>query len=243
MTEVQWSENSSERFIQLGEFLVPHRDVQLDAICAMVPEEPGLVVELSCGEGLLAERILERFPASRVRALDRSPAMLEAAARRLERFGDRQEVASFEIADTAWRSGLRDCAAVVSSLAVHHLDAAGKQRLYADVLAMLRPGGAFVTADVIEPASPAARRWAATTYDEAVRQRSLDRLGDLSAFDEFERLRWNLFQPGNDDDEMDHPATIARHLEWLGAAGYEGADVIWATAGHAVYVGFRPSRQ
>jgi len=239
--EPGWTEANSETFIRLGDVLVPDREAQLDALCALVPEPPGLVVELSCGEGRLAERLLERFPDSRVVALDASPAMLARAAARLARFGDRQDVRRFEIADSGWRSEWRDtCGAVVSSLAVHHLDDRSKRRLYADVLHMLRPNGALVIADVIQPASRAAVRLAAAEWDRAVREQSLARAGDLSAHAAFAASRWNSFEPGN-DDPTDMMAPLADHLRWLEAAGYEGVDAVWVRAGHAVYAGWRPA--
>jgi tRNA (cmo5U34)-methyltransferase len=43
---------------------------------------------------------------------------------------------------------------VVSTLAVHHLDAAGKADLFARVAAALAPGGRFVLADVVVPERP-----------------------------------------------------------------------------------------
>lgn len=241
MGESGWIDASSEAFIRFGDVFVPDREVQWDAICALVPESPGLILELSCGEGLLAERLLKAFPTSRLIALDVSPVMLEHAAARLAPFGDRQEVRQFEIADFAWRSEWQAvCGAVVSSLAVHHLDDPGKQRLYADVLPMLRPGGALVIADVIQPASEAATRLAATEWDRTVKEQSLERFGDLSGYQAFVSSGWNAFLPGN-EDPMDMMSPLAAHLRWLDAAGYAEVDAVWARAGHAVYAGRRPA--
>ena len=44
---------------------------------------------------------------------------------------------------------------VVSALALHHLDGAGKADLFARVAALLRPGGRFVLGDVVVPEDPA----------------------------------------------------------------------------------------
>jgi tRNA (cmo5U34)-methyltransferase len=44
---------------------------------------------------------------------------------------------------------------VVSALAVHHLDGAGKADLFARVADRLRPGGRFVLGDVVVPDDPA----------------------------------------------------------------------------------------
>jgi len=236
-----WADASSETFIRFADVFVPDRETQWDTMVALVPESPGLILELSCGEGLLAERLLDTFHDSRVLALDASALMLERATARLARFGDRQEVRPFEIAEGGWRSQWQGvCGAVVSSLAVHHLDDAGKRRLYADVLHMLRPGGALVIADVVQPASAAAVRLAAAEWDRAVREQSLRRYGDLSGYQAFVSSGWNSFQPGN-DDPTDMMSPLADHLRWLEAEGYVGVDAVWARAGHAVYVGRRPA--
>ena len=44
---------------------------------------------------------------------------------------------------------------VVSALAVHHLDSAGKADLFGRIAALLRPGGRFVLGDVVLPDDPA----------------------------------------------------------------------------------------
>jgi tRNA (cmo5U34)-methyltransferase len=44
---------------------------------------------------------------------------------------------------------------VLSALAVHHLNAAGKAELFARIASVLRPGGRFVLADVVVPDDPA----------------------------------------------------------------------------------------
>lgn len=239
MSDAGWGDAESETFLRLGDVLVPDRQMQADMICALVPEAPSLILELSCGEGLLAERLLDTFPTSRLVALDASSVMLEHAAVRLARFGDRQEVRRFQIEDSGWRSEWRGtCGAVVSSLAVHHLDDPGKRRLYADVLQMLRPGGALVIADVIQPASAAAVRLAAAEWDRAVREQSLARFGDPSGYEAFVSSDWNSFQPGS-EDPMDMMSPLADHLRWLEAAGYVGVDAVWVRAGHAVYAGWR----
>src|SRR4051794_5447892 len=79
-----WSEDDSKNFLDYGRFFVPDREAQIAAILDVIPDPgDGLLVALCCGEGLLSRAMLERFPASRVLALDLSPAMLaraEAAA-------------------------------------------------------------------------------------------------------------------------------------------------------------------
>src|SRR5437762_3145119 len=76
--------------------------------------------------------------------------------------------------------------AVLASLVVHHLPAAGKRRLFADLARRLEPGGALLLADVVEPASPAARDAFARQWADAARAQSLALTGGLEAFERFE---------------------------------------------------------
>ena len=132
-----WDETDSRQFLALGRFFVPEREEQIATIAAVIPEPgDGLLVDLSCGEGLLSLALLERFPRARVLGLDLSPAMLEQARDTCAAFADRFEARLFDLADSAWRDFAEPVRAFVSSLAIHHLDGEGKRRLYRDAFTM-----------------------------------------------------------------------------------------------------------
>jgi hypothetical protein len=92
-----------------------------------------------------------------------------------------------------------------------------------------------VLADIVRSATPLAWTRAARQWDDDVRRR-----GGEDGFQAFQRLRWNHFQPGNDDPDFDKPSTIADQPRCLRDRGFEGVDVTWANAGHAVTCGYRP---
>jgi trans-aconitate methyltransferase len=234
-----WNEANSRTFIDYGRYLVPDREAQIETLCALIPAhpEPFLVLELACGEGLLAEAILERYPKAAVYGLDGSAEMLRAARARLARFGERFQAQFFDLAREDWRQPGFPVQAVVSSLAIHHLDGPGKQALFRAVFSMLSPGGALLIADILLPASPAAASLAAEAWDEAVRQRSLALDGNTQAFDFFTRAQWNLFR--YPDDPIDRPSTLLDQLKWLEEAGFRGVDVFWLKAGHAIFGGWK----
>src|SRR5205823_294210 len=102
--------------IDVGRYFVPEREKQIEIIRDMVPafDGPFWVWELGCGEGLLAEAILEKYPGARVRGLDGSVKMLEAASGRLARYGERFVPAKFDLFSEGWRNPGEPVHAVVS---------------------------------------------------------------------------------------------------------------------------------
>ncbi len=231
-----WAERDSRAFIDYGRYFVPEREEQIAIICELLAPraEAFRVLELCCGEGLLAAALLARFPQCTVHAYDGSPEMLRRARERLAPFSDRLVTKQFDLAARDWRAAGERFDAVVSSLAIHHLDGAQKQQLFRDVHARLLPGGAFVVADVIEPAHARGREVAARAWDDAVRRRARELDGHLAAFDFFTRDGWNLYRH---PDPLDKPSRLLDQLNWLVAAGFDAVDVHYLKAGHAVFSG------
>jgi tRNA (cmo5U34)-methyltransferase len=92
--------------------------------------------------------VLDLHPGAKLVGIDESAEMLAAASRdvaaadlRVSRLQDPLPEGNFDL--------------VVSALAVHHLDGAGKADLFARVADRLRPGGRFVLGDVVVPDDPA----------------------------------------------------------------------------------------
>jgi len=238
MSTINWSEAASQTFIDFGRYFVPEREQQIEVFCDLIPahEQPFNVLELCCGEGLLAGALLERFPDCTVYGFDGSPAMLEHARQRLASYGQRFKTQQFALADRTWRAPEWPVYAVVSSLTIHHLDGAEKQQLFQDMARLLEPGGVFLIADVIAPAGRAGAVVAAKAWDAAVRQRALEIDGNLDAFGYFEREKWNMYRYP-DPDDIDKPSRLLDQLNWLEQAGFADVDVFWMQAGHALFGG------
>jgi tRNA (cmo5U34)-methyltransferase len=237
-----WDERDSQAFIDYGRYFVPERDEQIAIICELVEPRADScrILELCCGEGLLARALLARWPQCSVAAYDGSPEMLRKAQANLAEFAPRFTTQRFDLAAQDWRVQTQPADAVVSSLAIHHLDGAEKQALFRAVYDMLVPGGVFVIADVLEPAHTRGQTVAARAWDDAVRRRALELDGDTAAFDFFTRDGWNLYRH---PDPLDKPSRLFDQLQWLTAAGFKDVDVHWLKAGHAVYSGHKSGQQ
>ena len=102
------------------------------------------ILELGVGTGMTSKRVLEAHPLAHLVGIDESEAMLAAADiagdLRVSRLEDPLPEGPFDL--------------VVSCLAVHHLDAEGKQDLFRRIAEVLRPGGRLVLTDVVVPERP-----------------------------------------------------------------------------------------
>jgi tRNA (cmo5U34)-methyltransferase len=231
-----WNEKASQEFMDYGRYLVPGRETQLQLISQLIPSSGAAfeVMDLACGEGLLAEAILQQHPQAIVHGYDGSPAMLARAQARLAAFGPRFFAHKFNLFDYNWRQVNHFVHAVVSSLAIHHLDGGQKQILFNDIFHMLHHGGVLLIADLVQPASVLGTAVAAQAWDEVVKQRSLALSGSTDAFDFFVREKWNIFTY---PEPMDKPSGLFEQLQWLAAAGFTAVDIYWMQAGHAIYGG------
>jgi len=118
---------------------------------------PGRVLDLGCGDGRLTALVLAAYPESTAICIDMSPAMLDAVT---ERFADddRVTIATHDLEDPLPFDGPFD--AVVSSLAIHHVDDERKRTLYAEIVALLTPGGVFANLEIVRSPTQALHdRW------------------------------------------------------------------------------------
>jgi tRNA (cmo5U34)-methyltransferase len=237
---INWTEDASAIYKQLADIAVPDREEQIASIVALIPfadDAAFQVVEAGSGEGYLSEVILECFPNASILALDGSESMRAATVDRLARFGDRFEVVPFDIEDLSWLDLAEGAGCVVSSLCVHHLRGTDKQRMFTGLANVLRPGGALIIADLVEPRHSVVRQFLADTWDYEARHRSANRPGGDDGWNAFVEEEWNIYRV---PDEMDRPSPLADQLVWLSRAGFDPVDCFWMNAGHAVYGGYLP---
>ena len=124
----------------------------------------------------------------------------------------------------------------VSSLAIHHLDGVEKQSLFRVLVRYLKPGGALLIADIVEPVNDRARTLYADAWDQSVREQSQRLRGSLEQYNMFAD-GWNHFR--TPDVEFDKPSRLFEQLQWLADAGFKNVDCFWVRAGHAIYGGYR----
>jgi len=239
-TATAWREEDSALFIAEGDVFVPERLLQIRTICDAIPVPAGeyKILELCCGEGLLSLALLERFPELQMHAFDGSELMLESTRKSCAAYSDRLTTHRFDIHEDIWRKTKWQADAIVSSLAIHHLDGSEKQRLYRDLIGMLKPGGVIVIADLMAPTRAEGQFLAAQMWDEIAEATAISK-ADPDAFERFQNENWNFYADPS-PDPIDKPSGLHDQLNWLVAAGFADTDVHWLKAAHAIFSARKP---
>jgi ubiquinone/menaquinone biosynthesis C-methylase UbiE len=110
------------------------------------------VLDVGGGYGVVTEEVLGLFPQARVTLQDYSQPMLDAARRRLAKYGERVRYAVGDLRHPAWTEavgGPFDLA--VSAIAIHNLrDLEMIAQCYADIARVLKPGALFLDYDLFD---------------------------------------------------------------------------------------------
>jgi tRNA (cmo5U34)-methyltransferase len=176
------------------------------------------VLDLGAGTGWLARAVRAAHPDAELTLLDGSAAMLEQARAALG------EDATYVTGDLAAPLPAGPWDAIVSALAIHHLDDADKRDLFARAHAALAAGGVFVDAEQVS--GPTA------LFDEAYatwHERSAAALGATAQ--EWAAARERM--------RADRLAPLEDQLAWLREAGFADADCLFKDHGFAVLVARR----
>jgi tRNA (cmo5U34)-methyltransferase len=177
------------------------------------------VLDLGAGTGLMSAAVLARHPEAEVVLIDGSGEMLEQARERLPQRSSTTVVADLR---DALPDGPFD--AVVSALAIHHLEDADKRELFARVHQALRPGGVFVNAEHVSGPG----RWLTGHYRSmwCAACRAVG-ASEQEIADAEGRMR------------SDRCVDVATQLAWMGEAGLRDCDCFFKQLHFAVLAGWR----
>jgi tRNA (cmo5U34)-methyltransferase len=216
-----------------GDF-VPMLDVQEDIVARLLARRGRPIsrfLDLGCGDGALTQLVVDAYPSAEVVMVDFSEPMLKRAGERLRRIRVQASLWRADLNDPSWAAELPDSGydAVVSGLAIHHLPAERKRSLFAELFAMLEPGGVFVNMDFVAVEGPLEGLFDEHRVDAV-------RTGPGSGSP-------GAGEPLPDDEDDDRPDLAEAQVGWMREAGFEQAEVQFKWAEAAVMAGFKPDRE
>lgn len=156
-----------------------------------LPERIDRLLDLGTGDGRLISLVREAHPRARAVGLDLSEPMLARAGARFGGDGS-VELRAHDLSEPLPPGERFD--AIVSGLAIHHLEDARKRETFAEIRELLRPGGVFANLDLVRSASP------------ELHERFRKEIGRL------------------EDDPADRLADLGAQLGWLRDTGFENVE-------------------
>jgi tRNA (cmo5U34)-methyltransferase len=197
------------RYLELADEY-PRRAEGESVLLDHVRRDARRILDLGAGDGRLLAMLRIDRPQMHGVALDLSELMLEAARKRFA--GDeRIEIVRHDLAEPLPALGRFD--AVVSSMAIHHLEHERKRSLYGEIFDVLEPGGVFANFEHV--ASPTHRL----------------HLAFYAAIGE----------PLEHEDPSDRLLDVETQLAWLREAGFDDVDCYWKWLEMALLIGVKPA--
>jgi SAM-dependent methyltransferase len=134
----------------------PDRQEAFAALAAALPRKKDAaikILDVGAGYGGLAMYLLARLPNATALCQDGSHAMSDLGSERMKPFKGRFGYVLADFSKPGWSRKITDrFEAAVSSIAIHNVrDLKTIQRIYADIFALLKPGGCFLNFDRMRP--------------------------------------------------------------------------------------------
>jgi SAM-dependent methyltransferase len=180
----EWSD--PERVAEYLSREIPHRQTAEAMLLQALPGRVDRVLDLGTGDGRLISLLRSAHPEAEAIGLDSSEPMLARARERFDGEGS-VEFRLHDLRNPLAVDGPFD--AIVSGLAIHHLEDDRKRTLFAEIRSLLLPGGVFANLDLVKASTPELH----------------------------ERFRREIGRP--EDDPADRLADLCDQLGWLRAAG------------------------
>jgi tRNA (cmo5U34)-methyltransferase len=188
---------------------------------------PSRILDIGCGHGVIAARILDEVPDATLVGVDASSPMLVMAQERLDSFGSRAVLrqADFETMTPADLAG-GPFGVAFASQAIHNCSDEGKQRTLASCREVMAEGGLFMLYDRIKLVTPALfpvyrSIWDSTGVDFGGQQH------EGATFAEHEGTR--LLRG-------DRPGSLEQNVLWLREAGFREVAVVQVVGVRALIV-------
>lgn len=206
---------------ELMQRLIPHYDLQRDVMVTLMPKERDLplrILDLGCGPGVMASRLVEEFPRAELTLFDLTAEMIDRCK---SRFSGNPRV-SFRVGDFREDDFGRDYNLILASLSLHHATLDERLKLAERLYRSLVPDGQVITAEVVVDESP------------QVRER------------QYELWRRFMASQGEDGEAWyqrhvakDHPVQVSDWTRMLSDAGFASAGCFWRYLNFAIFSGWR----
>ena len=237
-------------FVNIRE-AIPMGKEQLDTMIRIIryfqsAGGPSQWLDLGCGDGPLADRLVKEFPASYGTLIDHSQPMLNLAKAKL---GDNDHL-EFRLADFSLGDFLDASTGnaeeneelankfdvIVSGFAIHHVSHERKRSLYQQIFDMLNPGGVFLSIEhITSPTSDLE-----TIFEYAFCDSMYDAYKKNSNPKSRNEIETAVRNDLSVDEEANILAPVEDQCDWLRQIGFKHVDCYFKFFILALFGGVKP---
>jgi tRNA (cmo5U34)-methyltransferase len=215
-------EEEAEVFDKLIKTLIPHYEDMIRSLIlslAFHTKEKIKVLDLGCGTGNISKELKKRFPQAHITCVDLAENMIKMTKSKMASYNDIE----FITADFRDLDFHKEYDAVISSLALHHMQPDEQKTFYHRINKFLKEGGVFYNADII---------LGSTDYlNQTYRDKWVEFMLENHTLEEVKEIWLPKHR------EEDFPSPLHSHILWLEDAGFKEVDVVWKYYMFGVYGG------
>lgn len=190
---------------------------------------PRRILDLGCGDGIVARTLLDAYPDATALLLDNSEPMLERARTAMAAYGNRCIIRLADLNEPLSAAVCEPVDVVASGYAIHHLTDERKRTLYAGAFDVLALGGLFVNIEHVASVTPHGE----ALFDEAF----IDYVAGYTQRDRTEAAAEHHARPDKADNIL---TPVETQLGWLREIGFAEVDCYFKWLELAVFAGVKP---
>ena len=209
---------------------------QLDILLRLILKSQPVVnnfIDLGCGDGLLANTILDQYPDAKGLLLDYSPSMITAAKKRMCSFQN-QKIIQADLSDSNWQDTIiNKPEVVVSGYAIHHLKNRRKYELFEEIFKILKPGGIFINMEHVASAT----KFGNSLFNDLIVDTLYTNLKKDGKKQSKEDLMKEYVNRADQYENILLPVTT--QCDWLKEIGFSDVDCFFKCLESAIYAGIK----
>ena len=216
-------EENAREFLEFERSAIPGAELQFSVIGKIAEEwcgNPGTILDLGCGDGVLGRFLMSVFPETSCVFADFSDEMLRTAGERLAG-SSRAHVVKADFSSPTWLDAVsahKPFDIVISGLAIHHQPDRRKKEIYSEMHDILSPGGVFLNLEHVMSKTPEVERLFEEYY--------IDHLLDYHSASDSSIKREKIAEgyqnrPDKDEDQL---ADVGEQCGWLKETGFRDVD-------------------
>jgi tRNA (cmo5U34)-methyltransferase len=238
--EVWKSKELADKYFSDVRGAIPFANEQIEVMLRIIDScqiSVDRILDLGCGDGILAASILQSHPNASGVLVDISEPMIQAAKDKLSSYQDSLDFIVCDYGDKRWVEKLRAeelFSVVVSGFSIHHQSDERKRALYAEIFQLLEPGGVFLNLEHVSSATG----WISSLFHEYFIDSLLEMHQRTSGGMNREQVAQKYYC--RDDKAANILAPVETQCEWLRNIGFKDVDCHFKIFELALFGGRKP---